>query len=335
MDGVAGVIARHGIVYAEDGVYAGWPANHGAWQWGDEFLVGFLRGKFKHKSMHNIAEPFEKMLARSLDGGDTWSVEKPNEDFDCPTVFETAPPFGLSQSIIRVCGVYDHGGDECDERGGFYLSHDRGHEWSGPYGFNGIEMDEGLINTSRTRTLRNLVFLSSAQASLWGTDRTFCARHDGEQFNFVADVLNDDARAVMPAVAEFGSRVVCVMRRRSGRREGWIDAVHSDDDGATWSTPCQVGVTGKHNGNPPALIALPDGRLLAAFGNRDEGCLMGALSSDGVDWSTFVIRASESDRIDIGYPQLFMRSDGVPVCVYYWASRERPHQHIASTKVAL
>lgn len=37
----------HGEVYTELDIYAGWPANHGAWQWGNEFLVGFLRGKYR------------------------------------------------------------------------------------------------------------------------------------------------------------------------------------------------------------------------------------------------------------------------------------------------
>ena len=129
------------IVYAENGIYAGWPANHGAWQWGDEFLVGFLRGKYKSKSMHNIVEPFEKVLGRSLDGGETWNIEIPNVDFECHgnQIPSEAPEFDLEKSIIRVCGVYDHGGDECYEPGGFYLSHDRGHVWSGPYRFSGLE----------------------------------------------------------------------------------------------------------------------------------------------------------------------------------------------------
>jgi hypothetical protein len=31
-------------VYSEPGRFAGWPANHGIWSWGDELLVGFSRG---------------------------------------------------------------------------------------------------------------------------------------------------------------------------------------------------------------------------------------------------------------------------------------------------
>ena len=29
----------HGVVFADPVLYCGWSANHGAWQWGNEFLV--------------------------------------------------------------------------------------------------------------------------------------------------------------------------------------------------------------------------------------------------------------------------------------------------------
>jgi hypothetical protein len=324
------------IVYADSDYYAGWPANHGAWQWGDEFLVGFLRGKYKRKSMHNIAEPFEKMLARSMDGGETWIVEKPNVDFDGIGA-TPAPELNLIDNCIRVCGVYDHGGDYCDEAGAFYTSLDRGSSWSGPFSFTGLDIGDGMINTSRTQKYGNLLFMTAGQASMWGTDYTFIARHDGKKFTRVATVCDDSARAVMPSVAQAGMRIVCVMRRRkTAVRDGWIDAFASDNGGASWRFLSRVGSTGGHNGNPPALMALDDGRLLCAFGNRDEGCLIGAISDDrGQNWRSFVIRDSESDTVDIGYPQLFMRSDGVPVCVYYWASKEHPNQHIASSEVSV
>ena len=53
------------------------------WAWGDELLVGFEAGWFKANSKegreHSIdySKPAEHVLARSLDGGETWSLEKP------------------------------------------------------------------------------------------------------------------------------------------------------------------------------------------------------------------------------------------------------------------
>lgn len=327
----------HSIVYAAPGGYAGWPANHGAWQWGDEFLVGFLEGRYRRSPMHNIAEPFTKPLARSRDGGRTWVIEQPCVDFEGKHPTEP-PPFLLGgDTIIRVCGVYDTGGDYADERGSFYLSLDRGAEWAGPYLFSGYNLPRGQIGTSRTCVLDNLVYVSRGQRDVWGTDSTHVLEHDGTRFREIGVVCADAARAVMPSVACVGDRQVATLRRRkTGVREGWVDAFGSDDRGARWKHLAFVGPTGSRNGNPPALVALPDGRLLCAFGNRDEGAMIGAVSSDrGDTWRNFVIRKGDDRYLDIGYPRLFLRSDGTPICVYYWADAERPEQHIAATEVGL
>src|SRR6266481_690035 len=73
-------VLRHVVVYAEPGRFAGWPANHGIWSWGDEILVGFSRGTYKDRGpFHHIDhdQPEEFLLARSKNGGATWSVETP------------------------------------------------------------------------------------------------------------------------------------------------------------------------------------------------------------------------------------------------------------------
>jgi hypothetical protein len=38
---------EHVDVWRHAGRYGGWPANHGMWSWGDEFLVGFTAGVLK------------------------------------------------------------------------------------------------------------------------------------------------------------------------------------------------------------------------------------------------------------------------------------------------
>src|SRR5215475_14361350 len=72
---------RHVVVYREEGRFAGWPANHGIWSWGDEILVGFSAGYFKDngpgRHAINHHKPEEHLLARSRDGGQTWSIEDP------------------------------------------------------------------------------------------------------------------------------------------------------------------------------------------------------------------------------------------------------------------
>lgn len=315
---------RHVTVYGQPGIYAGWPANHGSWQWGDEFLVGFIRGRHNVGGMHNVIGHLEKVQARSLDGGESWAVEVPNVDFEArEDQLIYAYPFLLQHDrILRVCGGYDHGGDACAKGGGYYVSNDRGRLWHGPWVMKGLDLPKGFINTSRTCVLDDLVFVSMRNEDHWGSDRTFVARYDGRTFTPLSIVLDDDARAVMPAAARLPSgRIVAMLRRRSSNRlGGWIDAVVSDDNAESWSLPVHVAETGRDNGNPPALIEC-GGALYCAYANRSECTVEVMRSEDGFRWfGHALLRKGEAH--DIGYPRLFERSDGNLVCVYYWAERD-------------
>lgn len=333
---------KHVVVYADPNMYAGWPANHGAWQWADELLVGFLRGPYQRKSMHNIGDPMELMQARSLDGGETWQAESVALDIpiEVSGAFERCRTLSLDpkHDIIRVRGIYDHGGDYVEEGGAFFASQSRGRMWAGPFVFEGLqELFTGAHhNTSRTCVLdEKLLFLSRAEQSCWGTDDTLCVEHKGDGvFALRGELPSGDARCVMPAAARMGARiVVCCRRRKTARDGGWIDAFGSDDEGRTWRHLAEVGVTGKNNGNPPALIA--DGeRLVCAYANRTERQIIARESRDaGETWSLPIVLRDEG-ATDIGYPRLFKRADGKLVCVYYWADKERPQQHIAATLFA-
>lgn len=310
----------HTTVYREEGIYAGWPANHGAWQWENEFLVGFMRGTYVSEREgqygHKIARPFEKVLARSLDGGRNWSVEIPNQDFEATTIKEP-PSFSFDENIIRCCGVYDTGGEECDRRGGFYLSNDHGKSWTGAFAFRGLErIFDGKERqcTSRTCTLGNLLFLSVADTLFWGTDSIVCVKHDGNSFNIVS-AIPSGLRSVMPAAASVGSHIVTCIRRMTDHC--FIDAFGSNDRGYSWQFLSKVGLTGKNNGNPPALIS-HNGKLFCAYGNRSLKSIMLSVSSDyGKNWKEFVLRGK--GKTDIGYPRLFVRDDSDIVCVYYWS----------------
>ena len=62
-------------------MFCGWPANNGIWQWGNEILVGFSLGYLappEKRGLHQIDanRPRSIMLARSLDGGETWSCSE-------------------------------------------------------------------------------------------------------------------------------------------------------------------------------------------------------------------------------------------------------------------
>lgn len=70
--------SKNVIVYYEPGRFGGWPANNGIWHWGKEILVGFELGYYQAKETthsYNRDKPKRNVLARSLDGGETWHIE--------------------------------------------------------------------------------------------------------------------------------------------------------------------------------------------------------------------------------------------------------------------
>lgn len=327
------MVERHVVVSGGEGVFCGWPANNGGWCWGDEVLIGFLRGKYGRAHLHNVVGKLELVHARSNDGGETW-VEEPT-DIDLDSISPTAPPrFSLRDSILHVCGEYDHGGDNCPQSGAFFLSQDRGHTWAGPYLFAGLEGDFSgeFSNTSRAAVLGDVVFLSAKETRVWGSDWAVVARHDGERFHKIGEILAE-GRVVMPAPIKTvdGRFVVAARRRGPGSRGGWIDAFESKDGGASWRFLSLVTKTGGHNGNPPSLVELRDGRLVCGYANRTEKRICVRVSSDGGRSWGDPIQIRESKNSDIGYTRLFERPDGRLLICYYFSSDEMPHQHIAVT----
>lgn len=345
----------HRIVYAEHGRFAGWPANNGVWIWPerDEILVGFTTGDYVVNSGHNIDIPYENYLARSPDGGLTWQVEHPHPYVGSGNSLQTVPgaiDFAHPDFAMRVIGDAYHGSEE--KRGGFVFSYDRGKTWQGPYGFCGLAGSPNLEKaefTPRTDYLIGgsadcLFFLSVRSPAEWGADRTFCActKDGGLTFKFVAWIVppSDPYRAVMPSTIRCSAnKLVSAVRRRNmtgGDDDCWVDAYVSYDAGESWSYCSRIGVTGKHNGNPPALVRLVDGRLCCVYGQRNERQIIARFSLDeGVSWGNEIVLrddycSGQPDQ-DLGYPRLVQRFDGCLVAMYYWATKDNPHQHIAAT----
>src|SRR5580700_8583994 len=144
-------IVQQSSVYFQPGRFGGWPANHGIWAWGNEIVVGFSVGYHQDRGVgfHAIDhdKPERHVLARSLDGGDNWSLEDPErrgvlvgtkgmrhgtlppdvheaDPIDCPGGVDfTHPDFALTARMADI-----HGGQSR-----FYYSLDRAHTWKGPF----------------------------------------------------------------------------------------------------------------------------------------------------------------------------------------------------------
>jgi len=232
----------------------------------------------------------------------------------------------------------------------FWYSYDRGHTWKGPHNFGDLMNDPKLAGkefTARTDYTVNgpddcLVFLSATPGES-GRDFTFTARttDGGRTFDFVSWIVSptDPHRGVMPTTVRCSdTQLVTVVRRRQGHGQPcWVDAYVSHDNGKSWSFLSKVGDAGVHNGNPPALVRMKDGRLCCVYGNRSRKQMIARLSSDeGATWGPEVIlrddfQVDSFDDRDFGYPRLVQRPNGKLVAIYYWATKDHPQQHIAAT----
>ena len=350
---------EHIDVYRTPGRFGGWPANHGIWSWKNEILVGFSSGYHKDlgPEYHNIdrERPEEHLLARSLDGGKSWSIENPAakngvllgtkgmRHGTVPPEYHEADPIKLSDEInfthpdfvmtLRMAGV--HMGESR-----FYHSTDRGHSWEGPFRFS-LLGQPGIA--ARTDYVVNgprdcFVFVTAAKENE-REGRPLCARTiDGGKSWKLVSFIGPEPKgySIMPSTVRTAPRefVTTLRRLEEGPPKiSWIEAWKSTDDGGTWSMlGGQIADTGE--GNPPHLLQLKDGRLCVTYAVRAVPFGMYArLSSDnGATWNEPIVLRNDGGGRDIGYPRSVERPDGKIVTIYYfWDKKTGPERYIAAT----
>ena len=337
---------KHVIVYQEAGKFCGWPANGGIWNWGNEIVVAFKQGVYKaNPETHSIdrSRPQPRRMARSLDGGLSWEVEEP-ENFDGGELTDLPTPIDFTHPDLAI---------RC-QGSQFRVSLDRCRTFHGPYAFSELGLTVKL--TSRTDYVVNgeqdcHFFLSvrepKVQAKL--KDRSFCVRttDGGRSFIRLGWMLlePENVRSVMSSTVRVGEKhLVSLLRRRlDSSREGalwkrcWIDAVASEDDGQSWMFLSRLADTDtfedQHNGNPPSLVRIPDGRICGIYGFRSSPYGMRAkLSRDnGRTWGSEITLRDDARTWDIGYPKSILRPDGKIVTTYYFVTEDHPEQQIAAT----
>jgi hypothetical protein len=345
------VVEKNVVVYREGGRYGGWPANHGIWSWGDEILVGFEIGYLEPKERgHAIdyARPAEHVVARSLDGGETWSVERPEGLRPPPGAQVARVPAGDAGRPIRdleermdvsdpdfafTARMEDiHVGPSR-----FYYSVDRGRSWRGPFalpdfGFEGIAArTDYLVDGKGNLT----AFLTAAKRSDGKQGRTICVRTaDGgltwKLVSLVGEEPPAGQKAIMPSSVrlEDGTIVTAVRRKR------WIDTYRSRDEGETWTLLGEaVAKTGENNGNPPRLTLLADGNIALTYGFRSEPYgIRARLSRDGAEsWGEEIVLRDDAGAWDLGYTRTVQREDGKLVTVYYYNDSPDGERYIGAT----
>jgi hypothetical protein len=337
--------------------FLGWPANNGLWQWEDgrEILVGFTNGNFEQQDGHNIGNERLTNLARSTDGGETWTREDPENFVGDNGEVKPSPGnirFDHPDFALRVAATGYHGTKDQDGR--FFISYNRGKDWEGPYRFNELNDDEnleGMQITARTSyriTGENSIqiFMSARKRDIeFGKrlDKPFIAESTdgGKSFQFAGWAVpwTDQFRAVMPSVvqAESGDLVMALRRRnpRDNEQSCWIDAFVSKDEGRTWSFLSKVGDAGLNNGNPPGLAIMEDGRLACCYANRTASKIFLRISeNNGISWDQEIVVRDNPFSYDMGYPQLLQNDKGELVALYYISTEETPQSYIEAAIIS-
>ena len=354
---------KHIKVYYEPGMYGGWPANNGIWIWGNEILAGFSKGFYKDlgPERHNMdrEKPELHLLARSLDGGETWNVEDPGKTGGMvPSgIFMAVPRTDLPQQASKDFTNainFEHPDfaltARCNDTGSgqsrFWYSYDRGHTWTGPF-------DLPNFGASGTAARTDYIIDNEKECTMFITvskengreGRPICIRttNGGESWSRVSLIGPEpEGYSIMPASVRISKNEILVLVRNRVKNKSWIEGYLSKDNGQTWThlnNPAEdTGV-----GNPPALVKMTDGRICLIYGYRaDEGSILAKtktsdirakISNDnGKTWSRDYILRNDGSGQDIGYPRVVQRPDGKIVAIYYFMDKETgPERYISAT----
>jgi hypothetical protein len=347
-------VIEHVPVYAVDGRFGGWPANHGIWSWGNEIVVGFSAGTYQDLGpfRHNIDhdKPEEHLLARSLDGGHSWTIEDPSKQgvligtkgmrhgtlppglrektpVDCPGGIDfTHPDFAMTIRMTSVDGGVSR----------FYYSTDRAHSWKGPFALPLCGQKGIAARTDYLVNAKHDCFLFVTASKRNGKEgRPICIRttDGGKSFQFVSAIGPEPSGyAIMPSTVRLSPTEILTTIRRREQDDAWIDAWLSRDNAQSWQYLNRP-APDLGEGNPPALLLLRNGRLCLSYGVRKKPYgLQARLSSDrGNSWSEPIVLRSDAAGRDLGYPRAVQRPDGKIVTVYYFHDTRHPERTIQAT----
>lgn len=355
-------------VYRREGRYCGWPANYGAWSWGEEIVAGFTLGYMGEETggLHatDTRRPQTPMQARSRDGGRTWRVRRTpcrtpgdrNLSADEHIDPDRSEALHVGTALDTVNAPVDHPGGidvnhpdfalmcarsglgrHREARSWFYISYDRCEHWEGPYRLPAFGHDHVTARTDYLVDGDTLwLFLSVMDGP------PLARREDGPSDIEASEVIcvrTDDWGRSFEALGTVTGGAIMPASVRVGdrllvavRRHDRIDLHGSSDRGKSWSrlaTPVRG-----HGGNPPALTELHDGRLCLTYGYRgtDDPGIRATLSDDGgTTWSEGIVLQDCGGTPDVGYPRTVQRPDGRLVTVYYFTDAPGGERYIAAT----
>ena len=358
---------KHTTVYRQKDRFAGWPANFGMWAWGDEVVVVFTEGRFENRSYIHKCDPtapFRNLQGRSLDGGETWTVEPfngptPNNralasdghmapelrignpfEGENPPVPLTAPiDFTDPETAVMVIHT-THGHAPGQVHSWFHVSRDRCRSWQGPFCFHGLDPAIELVGRTDVVPLGrdHALFMLTVQKSNGHEGRVLCAETcDGGRAFRVRSPLGPEPERyeIMSSSLRLpDGQLLSAVRREAADGKPSICMYRSTDEGASWHEAAPpVPEMGEHGSNPPALVRTGSGRLALVYGYRNPpfGVCAVVSDDDGETWSEPVVLRADGGDGDLGYPRAVLRADGKLVACYYYNEHTDGERFIGAT----
>jgi len=350
-------VKKHVKVFQEEGKYGGWPANWGVWSWDNEILVGFTKADHMERNGHTFDQKTSRtMFARSLDGGNSWSIEDGyNRGITEATIEhrigdKSEPATNLGDSINFLHPDFAFTFRMIHMLKGpssFYYSYDRGKSWKGAYQLNidfGPRKPAGIV--SRTDYVVDGKFSMTAFLTVGFMEgdtnwrEVACVRTEdgGLTWNLLSWIGPERVNSIMPGSVRLDpSTLLCLIRRTKPPE---MASYLSKDNGLTWNKLPDP-VTMDRSGNPPALLKLKDGRLCLVYGlrrkeTRPQGIGMYVTFSldNGQSWTDpKLLRGNDGAVWDIGYPRAIELPNGSVVALYYYNNADTgdPYRYIAAS----
>lgn len=335
------------------------------------FTVGHMLREEGLFHLRDVKRSFETIQARSLDGGVTWQwqtfpgrtpggrplsadehmtrelgLEHAMLKPGCADLPQLSPGgFDFTAADVAIMAARTGIVSDNGVRSFFYTTSDRAKSWDGPFQLPMFDLT-GVAARTDYQVLgpHSALFFLTANRDDGSEGRMFCARTDdgGATFRFVSYVGQEAPTqrwAIMPSSVQLKDGSILVARRCGSPASGdepwrhWIDLYRSEDQGASWQLLAEPAPTVGRNGNPPAMLELPDGRLCIIYGYRDMPYGIRAVVSDdaGRSWSQPIHLRDDGGASDLGYPRAIVKADGTVVTAYYFEDEPDGERYIAAT----